>query len=239
MAVAQIEYSFKKFSISYEIINHKNSKDLTILHGWGSNKEIMKSAFSDRFKEFRLIFVDLPGFGKSVNEYILDSYEYAKILDTFLKKIHVKKDLILGHSFGGKVATLLNPDILILLSSAGIVNKKPLKVRAKIKLFKLLKPLGFSKFYKFFASDDVKRMDQNMYETFKRVVDEDFKDEFKNFSKKALIFWGKDDSATPLQNGVVISKLIKDSLFYPLDGDHYFFLKHSNFIEQKVIDAIH
>ncbi len=239
MAIASIEYNSKNFSISYDLFHSQKKRTLTILHGWGSNKEIMKSAFRDKFENFKTIFIDLPGFGKSGNDFVLDSYDYAKIIDLFLKQKNIQKDIILGHSFGGKIATLLNPNILVLLSSAGIVTKKSLKIRAKIKLFKLLKPFGFSNLYKIFASDDVKKMSQNMYESFKKIVDEDFENEFKSFDHVALIFWGIDDSATPLSSGQKISKLIKNSSFYPLEGDHYFFLKHSKFIEQKVIDAIY
>ncbi len=48
MAVKSINYKGREFEISYEIINPKKEKDILFLHGWGSNKEIMKSAFGQR-----------------------------------------------------------------------------------------------------------------------------------------------------------------------------------------------
>jgi pimeloyl-ACP methyl ester carboxylesterase len=77
-------------------------------------------------------------------------------------------------------------------------------------------------------------MNLAMYETFKNVVDEYFEDNFKKYSGKALLFWGKEDSATPLWSGEKISKLIQNSKFYPLDGDHFFFVNNSNFIAQTI-----
>jgi len=165
MALRSIEVENKKFDISYDIINPSGKKDIIFLHGWGSNKEIMK-CFSDNFKEFRHIYIDMPGFGKSPNPYVLTTFDYAKIIDEFLKSININKDIIIGHSFGGKVATLLEPDLLVLLASAGIVMPKPLGVRIKIKTFKILKKLGLSKFRKFFVSEDARGMSENMYETF-------------------------------------------------------------------------
>ena len=235
MAVREVRYKEKEFPISYNIINPSAKESIAILHGWGSNKEIMQQAFSKEFKKLKQIYIDMPGFGQSENEdMVLTTQDYANIIKLFFKEIKQEPSIIAGHSFGGKVATLLNPDTLVLLSSAGILVPKPFKVRAKIALFKLLKPFGIAKFRKFFVSNDAKQMNQAMYETFKNVVDEDFSKEFANFSKKALLFWGKEDSATPLWTGEKIQTLIKNSKLYPLNGDHYFFLKNSNFIAKTI-----
>ena len=153
--------------------------------------------FSENFKDFRQIYIDMPGFGKSPNPYVLTTFDYAKVIDTFLKELNIKKDIIIGHSFGGKVATLLKPDLLVLLASAGIVMPKPFSVRVKIKTYKFFKNIGLSKFRKFFVSNDAKGMSENMYETFKNVVDEDFSDIFANYKGKVLIFGGEEDTAVP------------------------------------------
>jgi len=236
MASREVTYNGHKFSINYEIENPSAKTDIVHLHGWGSSKDVSKACFNSTLPEFRHIFIDMPGFGKSSNKTILTTKDYYHIVDLFLKDLKVKKDIVTGHSFGGKVATLLNPKLLVLLSSAGIVPPKPLKVRVKIKLFKLLKSLGLGSFYKLFASKDVDNMSQNMYETFKNVVDERFDEVFKNYNGKTLIFWGKEDTATPLKSGELIHSYIQNSLFYPLEGDHYFFTKPQNkeFIAKKI-----
>jgi len=234
MATRGIKHTNKHFTVNYEIINHDKKKDIVILHGWGSNKEVMKQAFSQHFKSYRHIYIDMPGFGKSPNEIVLTTHDYATIMMDLLAAIGASKEIIFGHSFGGKVATLMNPKLLVLLSSAGIVTKKPLRVRAKIKLFKLLKPLGVNSLRHLFASKDVQGMNEGMYETFKNVVDEDFSPHFKAFENPALLFWGKEDNATPLFTGEKMASLIQKSRFYPLAGDHYFFLKQADFIEEQI-----
>ncbi len=207
--------------------------NLIVLHGWGSNKEVMKSAFG-ACEGFKKVYIDLPGFGRSSNDYALTTYDYARIIDTFLDSLNLSKDIIVGHSFGGKVATLLAPKLLVLLSSAGIPEPKPLRVRAKIALYKALKPFGIHRLRHLFISQDAKGMSEHMYETFKNVVNEDFRNHFAAFANRALIFWGEEDRATSLQSGKEIARLIKKSSFYPLAGDHYFFLRHSAFICKKV-----
>ena len=73
MATKSLTINNKFFEISYEIVNPMATKDIVFLHGWGSNKDIMKNVFSSYLKNFRHVYIDLPGFGKSKNEYVLTS----------------------------------------------------------------------------------------------------------------------------------------------------------------------
>ena len=239
MATKNVIVDNKHFDISYEIVNPTAKKDIIFLHGWGSNKDIMKNVFSPYLKDFRHIYIDLPGFGKTANKYELTTNDYVKITDEFLKLLNSSKDVIAGHSYGGKVATLLNPRNLVLLSSAGILEEKPFDVKLKIALSKFFNKLGLNKITKSFRSKDVNTMSENMYATFKNVVNEDFSSHFSNFSNNALIFWGKEDTATSLESGKKISTLIKKSTFISYDADHYFFVKNVKDISERIENGIH
>lgn len=242
MAVASVESKGIKYTLSYELLHPEKDSCVLILHGWGANKELMKKAFAPEFAGFCHLYIDLCGFGKSTIEAPLNSDDYALVLSEFLQQKQIQPQIIIGHSFGGKIATLLSqnfaPQILALLSSAGIVWQKSLKVRAKIAIFKAFKSLGLAKFRSFFASKDVKGMNNTMYETFKNVVDEDFRANFSKVACKTLIFWGIDDKATPLKSGEQIHALIKNSEFYALQGEHFFFLQHAPFIAQHILSAL-
>ncbi len=236
MAVKEITYKEQVFKLSYEIVNPSATDVLLVLHGWGSNKEIMKQAFGKEFKTYKHIYLDMPGFGASTNEIILTTNDYAEIVQKFLDTLSVEPIIIMGHSFGGKVSTLLNPPTLVLLSSAGVVTEKPWSVKIKIATFKFLKPLGMKKIRELFVAPDAQGMSHEMYETFKNVVDEDFEAEFSKSKSRALCFWGIDDTATPLYTGEKIAGLIENSKFYPLEGDHFFFLKHAKFIADEITE---
>ncbi|MGP1484917.1 MAG: alpha/beta fold hydrolase [Campylobacter sp.] len=238
MASKEVKYGSKIYSISYEIANLKCSQTVVFLHGWGANKEIMKKAFCGILSDFKHVYIDMPGFGASDIFTPLYTKDYAKILEIFFHELKIEPKIIFGHSFGGKVATLIKPEILVLLSSAGIVVPKPFLIRAKIAIFKFFKFLGFGFLYKFFATNDVKGMSKTMYETLKNVVDEDFSYKFANFKGRAFIFWGADDKTTPLRSGEQINSLIANSELHPLRGDHFFFLLHSKYIEGVLISGI-
>lgn len=235
MAIKEIKAGFKKYNISYEILNNDKQKDIIFLHGWGASKEIMIKAFGSKFKDFRHIYIDLPGFGKSSMNGAINTKDYAKIIFKFLNELNSTKDMVVGHSFGGKIGVLLNPKMLVLLSSAGIVIKKRISVRIKIAIFKLFKMLGFGFLYKLFATKDVAGMSKEMYETLKKVVDEDYSPYFGAYKGRALIFWGKEDRTTPLKCGERLNSLIKNSELFVLGGDHFFFLLHGEFINNVIL----
>jgi len=234
MAVKSIQYNQHTFDISYEIVNPEAKVDLIVLHGWGSNKNLMKQIFAPYMKGFRHIYIDLPGFGNSTCCCAMKTTDVARMVELFMIHINASKDIIIGHSFGGKVALVLEPKVLVLIGSAGIYIPKSFKIQAKIALFKTLNVFGFTKLRSLFVADDAKELNEYMYQTFKNVVNEDFSDDFAKYNGKALLCWGKEDTATPLSSGEKIHTLIKDSKLEVYDGDHYFFMKHGEDISQKI-----
>ncbi len=234
MAIKSIQYNQHTLDISYEIINQNAKVDMIILHGWGSNKGLMKKSFSKYMDTFRHIYIDLPGFGASTCNLTLKTKDYARIIELLMIHLNAQKDIIIGHSFGGKIATLLAPSLLVLLSSAGIYWSKSLKIKFKIVVFKIIKIFGLVKFKKYFVAEDAKNLNEPMYETFKNVVDEDFSSEFENYTGKALICWGDEDNATPLKSAHKIDELIKDSTLEIYHGDHYFFMQYAEDISKKI-----
>ncbi len=236
MAQKQIEYKNNFFNINYEILNQEQKDIMIFLHGWGSNKEIMKQAFGNYLQNYQHIYLDMPGFGKSNNEIVLTTQDYANIIKEFISKFKIdnSKLTIFGHSFGGKVATLISPKKLVLLSTAGIVEEKSAKTLLTIRMAKIFNRFGLGKVTKLLRSKDVEQMNENMYETFKNVVDEDFSENFKKYNGEALIFWGNKDIATTLNSGKMIHSLMKNSKFKSFDSDHYFFIKFAKDITDGI-----
>ncbi len=232
MPSRKILYQDIVFEISYLKVHNQSQKNIFFLHGWGSNKELMKMSFEHYFKDFNHYYIDLPGFGESPNETLLSTQDYAKIIEHFMKSLQTKSalDVIVGHSFGGKVAMLCGNKEVVLLSSAGIITPKRLSIKLKIILAKIAKSLKLK--IPALKSQDAKNLSPVMYEIFKNVVNEDFSDIFATSTKKATIFWGKQDDITPLSSGEKIASSIKDSRFFALEGDHYFFIKQGAMIDK-------
>jgi len=234
MAIKSIQHNNHTFVISYEILNPNAQIDLIVLHGWGSNKGLMKQSFAPYMNEFRHIYIDLPGFGGSTCSMSLTSTDVTRIIELFMVHINASKDIIIGHSFGGKIALLLDPKVLVLVASAGIYVQKSLKIRLKIVAFKFFKIFGLSKFRSLFVASDARNLSEYMYQTFKNVVNEDYSNQFSQYGGDALLCWGKDDTATPLSSAKKIDSLIKKSTLEVYEGDHYFFMKNTKDISKKI-----
>ncbi|WP_121021282.1 alpha/beta fold hydrolase [Helicobacter vulpis] len=223
MARRRVVYQGRAFEIAYDRLHAGAPKSVAFLHGWGSCKELMQQAFKACFTHYQHFYLDLPGFGKSPNETFLTPQDYAQVVDAFFHSLEIIPDLVIGHSFGGKVATLAKSPNLVLLSSAGIVLPKSFKTRLKIQIAKGLRALGVSN--RALRSADAQGLNPAMYETFKYTVQEDFSAHFRACTKNTLILWGEQDSTTPLRAGQQIASLIPKNRFIVLQGDHYFFLK--------------
>lgn len=100
----------KKLSINGVSLNfiEKNIEHqcaIIFLHGNShSLKTFSKQMNSQALKDYRLVFVDLPGHGASSP---LEKYSVkilSQILSEFLKSLEIKKYIIAGHSLGGHIA---------------------------------------------------------------------------------------------------------------------------------------
>ena len=63
-----------------------------------------------------------------------------------------------------------------------------------------------------------------MRQTLVKVVNEDLTDLIPNITQNTLLIWGKNDTATPIEDGRLMNKLIKNSGIVELEAGHYSFI---------------
>lgn len=223
-------------------------KDLLVLHGWGANINTVLSIVNLLKPYFKVYAVDLPGFGASETpREVFGSEDYARIVKKFLDTMQIKKVILIGHSFGGKLSILIGtnyPEIvdkIVLVDSAGLIPKRGLNYYLKVYTFKTLKFLyktfsfwidddkRMEKFYKKFGSTDYKEAEGIMRNILVKVVNEDLKPILKNIQSPTLLIWGDKDTATPLYMGKIMEKEIPESGLVVLEGTgHYSYLEDFN-----------
>ena len=80
---------------------------LVILQGWGTDMSVYESISSfivSESPDYRVIRLDLPGFGETKEpESAWNLDEYADFLIRFLSELAVKNMILLGHSYGGRI----------------------------------------------------------------------------------------------------------------------------------------
>lgn len=227
-----MKINVKNLSINY--IQYGEGNDIVLLHGWGQNIEMMRP-IGDNFQDrFRITILDFPGFGESEEPkeaWTIEDYEL--MLEEFLKKVNVKKPIVIGHSFGGRVAisySARNPiSKLVLFGSPCIRIQEELSLGVKIlKKLKTLPGLnGIGEYMKkFIGSRDYKAASPIMRQTLVNVVNEDLSKFAREIEEPTLLIWGTNDTEAPLNEAKELEKIMLDAALITLPGTHYAYLEN-------------
>ena len=221
-------------NLNINYIQYGKGKDIVLLHGWGQNIEMMKP-LGDYFSDnYRITILDLPGFGKSDEPKGSWNIEkYSSFLELFLKELNVKKPIVIGHSFGGRVAirySSRNPiEKLVLFGSPCIRIDEELpitvKLLKKIKRIPGLNEIGeFMK--KYIGSRDYKAASPVMRQTLVEVVNEDLSKYAREIEEPTLLIWGENDTEAPVKDAKELEKIMIDAALIILPGTHYAYLEN-------------
>lgn len=237
-------YNTEEFSIYYEKYGNKK-KTILILPGWGDTRKTFFNIINYFKDDYTIYILDYPGFGNSIfPNKSLTIYDYANLIKNFMSDNSIINPIIIAHSFGGRIATLLTGyynekiDKMIMIDVASIKPKKTIFQFVKEKIYKLLKKSAFllpkrkkdkylQKLIKIFGSDDYKSIPKPMQDTFKNIVNENLIYYLKPIKSEVLLLWGKLDKSTPLKDGIKINNLIKNSeiIIFPKAG-HFSYLDY-------------
>ena len=235
--------SIGNISVNYFTLGDKNTDEAVVmLHGWGSNITLFENAAKLVSEKYYVVAPDMPGFGETAEPpkaWNVD--DYTDFVIEFISKLGLKRVILLGHSFGGRVIIKLvnrknlpfEVTRLILVDSAGIrpeKNDEQLKKEKIMKLGKKLlsfspKLLGF--FQSMVGSADYKAATPLMREVLVNVVNEDLSHLLPSITQEALLIWGTLDTATPISDAEKMEKLIPGAGLARIEGvGHYSFLEN-------------
>ena len=214
---------------------------LLMLHGWGSSQKDFQPLIDELGSSYRIITIDLPGFGQSERPNEVWGVEnYTQFTKDFLEQINQKNiEAVVGHSFGGRVAIygvgygILHPKKLILLGAAGIRHNQSLRNRAYKIVAKLGKAFFSIPMIGRFRSQAKNRLydmadaqdyisSSEMRDIFVRVINKDLRAEASQIDLATLLVWGSEDSDSPINDARIFNKLIPGSkLFILQNAGHY------------------
>jgi len=208
---------------------------ILMLHGWMDTHHTFDRLAAVLGLDYRIIRLDMPGFGQTeVPKEVWTVGDYVTFVAHFLDKLGIKPDVVLGHSFGGRVTIkgvstgAFKPSKVILVGSAGISKRTTLRnilVTTLTKIFGLvtfIPPLLFyrdkirKKLYKTIGSDYLES--GVLRDTYLKTISEDLAEAARTILLPTQLIWGENDTETPLADGRKFSSLINGSSLSVIAG---------------------
>jgi pimeloyl-ACP methyl ester carboxylesterase len=123
-------------NIAY-IDTRKGDTTLLFVHGWCINKGYWSNQLAYFSKRYRVVSIDLPGFGQSgKNRSIWDARTFGSDVSAVITQLHLKNVVLIGHSMAGDIileAAINNPKQVIALvgvdnfKGVGLVHKSSVR----------------------------------------------------------------------------------------------------------------
>lgn len=234
------ELKYNGVTMAYSVSG--SGDPLILMHGWGCDRMTVASVARTAGLTNTVYNVDFPGFGKSTEPgEVWGVADYASLIEELCRVEHIENPVLVGHSFGGRVAIVLasrNPvGKVVLVDSAGIRPRRGLGYYSRVYGFKTAKFLlnlflgrekaaaRIEKMRSSRGSADYNSASPMMKAVMSRVVNEDLRGLMPSIKAPTLLVWGDNDTATPLRDAQTMAKLIPDSGLVSFPGcGHYSFL---------------
>lgn len=227
--------------LNIHYVDEGQGEVLLLLHGWGSSVDAWRRMIAEFSPSFRLVAVDLPGFGGSDMPPAPWAVEdYAEFVLKFMQTLGLRDPILVGHSYGGRVIIKLAgtgrvaPSKIILIDSAGVKPKKSMKQKLRIATFKTVKwALTLPGIRRFtgelldrarahFGSADYNAAPEVLRRSLVMAVNEDLTHHMPSIRASTLLIFGEKDTATPVSDGQLMEKLIPDAGLCIIKGAGHF-----------------
>jgi pimeloyl-ACP methyl ester carboxylesterase len=236
------------YNINYKITGPDGAdvRTLVVLQGWGTGMDLYDSVAAAVNDSFRVVQFDLPGFGASDEPrepWNVDAY--ADFFCGFMEALGIKKAVLLGHSYGGRIIIKLAArenlpfgiEKIVLVDSAGVMPERSTSQKLKVKIYKIKRNFLTSKpVHAMFpevidywmskqGSEDYRNASPMMKKCLVMAVNEDLQHLMPSVKQETLLVWGDLDVDTPVSDAHKMEAKMPDAGLVVLEGtDHYSFL---------------
>ena len=209
------------------------------LHGWQRSRTDLLPAL----RGFSYACLDLPGFGHSPEPPTgSGSPEYAELCAAVLTELTPEPCVLVGHSFGGRVAVCLaaeHPELVRGLVLTGVpllrsqtAGKPALRYRVGRSLHRrgLLSDTRMEALRQQYGSADYRAASPVMRTVLVKVVAESYADQLGRLQCPTTLVWGARDTAAPLAVAEAALAITPHAELEVLDADHDLPLTHPDAI---------
>ncbi len=224
------------------VLGEPSETAVVMLHGWASNSALFRPSAEAVSAKYYVLAPDLPGNGVTPEPpgvWCVD--DYADFVIAFIAHFGVKRVILLGHSFGGRVIIKManrenlpfEIEKLILVDSAGIRPEKSAAQKRKEGVMKFGKkllagsPALLDKMQGMVGSADYRAASPLMRQILVNTVNEDLEPLLPGIKYSTLLIWGTLDTATPIADAEKMERLIPEAGLARIEGcGHFAFIEN-------------
>lgn len=243
------------YKINYKITG-AGDEVVVLLQGWGTSCELYDGVVSSINSKYRVVQFDMPGFGDSDEPRDAWSVDdYADFFLEFMQQLGIKRAVLWGHSYGGRViiklvsreSIPLEIDRIVLVDSAGVLPKKSLKQKVKAMQYKAIKKIvNINVVNKLFSelidewksrqgSEDYKNATPIMRQCLIKAVNEDLTPLFQKNKLETLLVWGDLDTATPISDAKLMEAYMENAGLAVIQGAGHFCFIENHAVFSKIM----
>ena len=201
---------------------------LVMLHGYLSKKESFYYQIKEFSAQYRVTAFDFVGMGDSAP--LTEAWsvsDYADWTQEALGALGIGFPHVVAHSFCGRVAVkcLSRADIFdraVLTGCAGIVPKRTLGYRLRVKAYRAVRTVAPRYAERHFGSAEYRQLPPLMRESYKKIVNEDLRGDAANIARPVLFVCGSADTETPLASARIYHACVKGSRLFVMEGCGHF-----------------
>ncbi|MBO5277164.1 MAG: alpha/beta hydrolase [Clostridia bacterium] len=203
-----------------------------LFHGYLSSKEAFAAQVEYFSRFYRVTAFDFLGFGGSrclTNAFSVT--DYAAWTREVLIRLDVEKPHVIAHSFGCRVAVKMAAlysafDKIILTGPAGIILKRGFSYRWKVGTYRFVRRFAPNFAERKFGSAEYRSLSPIMRESYKKIVNEDLREDARKIENPVLIVEGEEDTTTPLAEAKIYLESLQNGRLQSMQGGHFAFAEH-------------
>ncbi len=203
------------------------------MHGYLSSKEAFTAQVEYFSRFFRVTAIDFLGFGGS--KPLTDAFsvsDYAAWTKEVFTLLGLQKPHVVAHSFGCRVAIKLAAtdkacfDKMVLTGPAGVRFPRSVQYKIKVRSYRLIKKFAPRFAERHFGSAEYRSLSSIMKESYKKIVNEDLREEAARIENAVLIIEGESDKTTPLAEAQAYLQRLRRGRLRLMQGGHFAFAEY-------------
>lgn len=251
-----MEINVKGLPVHYA--ENGDGADALVLQGWGTGINLYDPIIDTLAEKYHVCAPDLPGFGQTPEPpEPWDVDGYADFVLAFCEKLGITECFVFAHSFGARIVIKLMArdniplkiNKIALTGAAGIRHEPSAEAKKKAKKYqrakkflssapiRLLFPNALENLRMKHGSADYKAASPMMRQVLVKTVNEDLSPLLPKCKAETLLMWGRNDDATPLEDGQRMEKEMPQAALVIIDNAGHFAFADQQYLFMRVLAA--